>query len=349
MKVEQNKNLAEITSFGTGGLAEYFVEANSIEDIKEATSSLPRPFWIIGDGANSLISDKGLPGTTIHLKLSSISIKDETLIAESGAEWDDLVEAAINNKLWGLELMSGIPGSVGGAIVGNIAAYGQSVSDTLEWVDVLNTNHENPKSERILAKNLGLEYRSSKFSKGLLPDVIILRAAFKLSNEMTTKLEYEKALHQASLHNLDPNNLEQRREIIMYARAEAGSLRDDHHKEKTAGSFFKNPMVSKKQADAITNFEEFSVGKTDILKQNKIHGGSETRISAAHVILAAGYKRGQSWGNVRLHPNHILKIENTGSATSQEIYEVSRKIIETCRDKLGVNLESEVRLIGDFS
>ena len=95
--------------------------------------------------------------------------------------------------------------------------------------------------------------------------------------------------------------------------------------------------------------KNFSIKREDLLRQNIIHGGDKSRVSAAHVLLAAGFARGQTWGNVRLHPDHILKIENIGNASAQEIYDVVQNIISTVQQKLGITLEPEVRFLGDFS
>lgn len=134
----------------------------------------------------------------------------------------------------------------------------------------------------------------------------------------------------------------------MEARKRAGSLWDGKSHAKTAGSFFRNPVVSEDLAELIMNAEEHGVSASDIKKQNEVHGGTTTRVSAAHVMLAAGFERGQTWGPVRLHPEHILKIENTGGASSQQIYDVAQEIITTTQEKLGVTLQPEVRFLGKF-
>jgi UDP-N-acetylmuramate dehydrogenase len=79
-----------------------------------------------------------------------------------------------------------------------------------------------------------------------------------------------------------------------------------------------------------------------------VHGGAQKRVSAAHVLLAAGFQRGQTWGPVRLHPDHILKLENTGGATAQQIYNVAMEIVNTVKNKLAVDLVPEVRFLGSF-
>jgi UDP-N-acetylmuramate dehydrogenase len=107
-------------------------------------------------------------------------------------------------------------------------------------------------------------------------------------------------------------------------------------------------LVDESQVQKILEHEEFKVSREQLLRQNVIHGGDKTRVSAAHVLLAAGFERGQTWGEVRLHPNHILKIENTGNATAQEIYDVVQIILGTVEQKLGIKLEPEVRFLGEF-
>ena len=135
----------------------------------------------------------------------------------------------------------------------------------------------------------------------------------------------------------------------METRQRNGSILTDIAKGPwTAGSFFKNPLVDESQVDSIISHDETGISREKLLRQNAIHGGDKTRVSAAHVLLAAGFQRGQSWGPVRLHPDHILKIENTGEGTATQIYEVVQTIINTVKDRLGIVLEPEVRIIGEF-
>jgi UDP-N-acetylmuramate dehydrogenase len=116
----------------------------------------------------------------------------------------------------------------------------------------------------------------------------------------------------------------------------------------TAGSFFRNPMVDTETAEKLMAHDE--TGKSaELLKQmNQVHGGDQKRVSASHVLLAAGFERGQAWGPVRLHPDHILKIENTGGATAQQIHDVAQEIVRTVKEKLNVDIQPEVRFLGVF-
>lgn len=356
MKIETNISLAPYTSYGTGGTADkaiFSAYTNSLVRRLDVIAA-EEPIWFLGYGTNTLISDHGLPGTTVlmrggHTQISDFNSNSPLLISDAGVWWDDLVMAAIENDLWGLELMSGIPGSVGAAIVGNIAAYGQAVADTLEWIEVVDLKQQPHKLRRIPAQNLKLEYRESNLKLHENDHIMVLRAAFRLNRKQVKQLKYESALNVARELEMGIDDLEELRETILEARRRAGSLyEDDEESAKTAGSVFKNPLLPLKQAEQVLKHEERAVTKAQILAQNRIHGGNSTRVSSAHVMLAAGFERGQSWGPVRLHPDHILKIENTGDATSQQIYEVIKEIQDTVRGKLSIVLEPEIRFLGEF-
>lgn len=350
MQILENVVLANYTFFGSGGPADKLIVIEKTDELEAALAQAKPPLWFLGSGANVLIADQGLPGTTIHLQTSEISFSQENdsliVIADAGVDWDTLVQATIAKDKWGLERTSGIPGSVGAAVVGNIAAYGQAVADTLQWVETIDVTKPF-ELVRLLASELGLGYRFSDFQTDRLKNHLVVRAAFRLE-DTPRALEYASATKIADELGLDADNLSQRRKIIMEARKRIGSLVEPGTKPGTAGSFFRNPLVDEVQAQQLMSYEERGINYEAIKKQNLAHSGSATRVSAAHVLLAAGFKRGQAWGPVRLHPDHVLKLENTGGATSQDIYNVAQEIIQTVQAKLDITLEPEVRFLGEF-
>lgn len=342
--------LNTVTALAVGGPAERLI---TIETTDQLLATLKQtdlaPFWTLGYGANVLVADSGLPGTTLLVRSHEIQTDGDTLIADAGVWWDDLVLAAIAYKLWGLELTSAIPGSVGAAIVGNIAAYGQAVSDTLAWIEVFDEATQDVR--RIEPHELDLSYRYSAFQSDKLKGLVIIRAAFALSPTSKTEVTYQSALDIAEELHCDLTTLAGRRDTILETRKRAGSIwdyRDTNLQSHTAGSFFRNPLVDTETAEKIMGYDE--TGKSlELLKHmNLIHGGEQKRVSAAHVLLAAGFHRGQTWGPVRLHPDHILKIENTGGATAQQVYDVAQEIIHSVKEKLGIDLIPEVRFLGKF-
>lgn len=345
MKISRNVKLAEFTSLKVGGKTPKLIELESKDSLAEIIDKTDGKLWVLGSGTNSLISDHGLDGTVIINDHGSITVNNNYITADSGANWDNVIKHAIKDNLYGLEFMSGIPGTVGGAVVGNIAAYGQQVADTLDHITVFNAKTRDINT--IKNKELGFTYRNSNLQNH--NNLIVLTATFKLSKTPTMHLEYNSALKVAVKLGLVPHSLNNRRKIILQTRKQAGSLlnnKADNH--ATAGSFFKNPVVNKSQVEGILAYEEANIKPEELLRQNKLHGGQTSRISAAHVLLAAGFKRGQTWGKVRLHPDHILKIENTGGATAQDIYDVVEYIVGTVKSKLKIKLEPEVQFLGHF-
>lgn len=347
MHVETNYPLAPHTSFKAGGAAETAVIIDDIDRFRAAIQQYGNPDWVMGYGSNALVSDKGLPGVTYLIKGGRITRDDTLLVADAGVWWDDLVQYAIENNLWGLECMSLIPGSVGAAVVGNIAAYGQAVADSFEWAEIYDGN--TGETRRWKADELGFIYRASTTLQSNR-QLVVLRTAFRLSPSQIKPLEYESALSIARENNYDTSTLNGVRQTIVGAREAAGSLWDfrDEQASRTAGSFFRNPLVDNETAERIMSYDESGKSLELLKKMNAVHGGSSSRVSAAHVLLAAGFERGQTWGDVRLHPQHVLKIENAGSASAQEIYAVAQEIITTVKSKLGVDIDPEVRFLGEF-
>lgn len=341
--------LAPYTSFRLGGNAQHLIIVSSYNEAVEALAKLPEgQVWILGYGSNVLISDKGLPGTTLMWHGGAIIARgDHHIVTDAGVWWDDVVKTSIDHGLWGLELMSEIPSSVGGAIHGNIAAYGQQVSDTLEWIEVYNLKER--AVEKLFADDLTMSYRASSLQNE--PWQVVLRACFKLSTEPTRELKYDAALAVAQEMGLDHATLEHCRQIIIETRRRAGSIYNPHdlNPDRTAGSFFKNPLVPLEQAKELAAFDESGQTLERIFNQSRIHGGNTQRASAAHVLLAAGFHRGQQWGNIRLHPSHILKVQALEGATAKEFFTIIRDIQKTVHVKLGIDLETEVRFMGDFS
>jgi len=347
MKMIKNELLANYTSFGVGGPADSLIFVESSEELISAlenTSS--EPITLIGYGSNCLISDRGIRGTVICTRGGAIDIADTMITVDAGVWWDDVVQAAIDNELWGIELMGEIPGSVGASAFINITAYGQAFGSVVSWIDVWDMNAR--ELRRIPADELEWGYKESYFQQN--PQLIIVRVQLSLSRTPTSDVRYQKALDVAAELDLDMHTLTGRRAVIHEARNRAGSLwHFNDNAIHTVGSFFRNPIVDLETAEHIIGFDETGKTKTEIRKMNQVHGGDTKRISAAHVMLASGFSRGQQWGKVKLNNQNLLKIEALPGATAQEIYDVATHIQQTAQQKLGVRLEPEASILGDFN
>ncbi|HSX44199.1 MAG TPA: FAD-binding protein [Candidatus Saccharimonadales bacterium] len=350
MKVSRDVNLSGYTSLKTGGPAKQLVELDTGDDLQEAIGqfAMEGPVWILGYGTNCLVSDKGLPGTVIINKSGGIEeIGPRKFKVDSGVNWDDFIQHAIANDAWGLEFTSGIPGGVGAAVAGNIAAYGHKVADCFVEATLLDTSNHSVGVRD--ASFFAFDYRTSSLQQPENHKLVVLDATFEFQDSPTGELGYASALAAAKDIGVEPDSLENRRKIILETRSRAGSLlKDAAEGPWTAGSFFKNPVVSEEKAQAIIDHEETNITREQLYVQNRIHGQNSMRVSAAHVLLAAGFRRGQAWENVGLHPDHILKIENLGNASSREMYDVVQVILRTVKDKLDIDLVPEVRFLGEF-
>jgi len=221
MTIKENIKLADYTSFGVGGRVDKLIIVDDSREADEALKNVGQgPLWVLGHGTSVLISDKGLPGTIIRFSDGIISVDDTLFIADAGVLWDDLVKKSIENNLWGLELMSGVPGSVGAAAFINAGCYGQSQADSIEWVLVL--DRDTNKIVKLVSEDFEWGYKNSIFQNK--DNYIIIRVAYNLSRTQNVELTYKSAVDVAYELGLSPDNLEHRREIILETRKRAGSL-----------------------------------------------------------------------------------------------------------------------------
>lgn len=160
--IRLNESLAGYTTFGIGGPAEMLAEVGSVKDlvgIVLAARAGGIPVVVLGEGSNLLIGDGGVDGLVVVNRCRKMQRDGCRVSVEAGANLNELVDFAIDNELGGLEKMAGIPGTVGGAIVGNAGAYGQSISEVLVRATLLT---EGGAVVERLAADLGFAYRTSR-------------------------------------------------------------------------------------------------------------------------------------------------------------------------------------------
>jgi UDP-N-acetylmuramate dehydrogenase len=211
-RVKLNEPLAKQTTFGIGGPAAWFYEAKTQEELIKAVKlarKLKIPFFILGSGSNLLVSDKGWRGLVIKVKSQKSKVKGTEIIADAGVILAKLVQVAADNSLAGLEIGAGIPGTIGGALVGNAGTGDQWLGDLVESVEIIN---EAGRIQKLTREDCQFGYRTSRFktTKEIILRVILL------------------------LEKNDPPKIKQRIEVIM-------AKRKNQPQEKSAGSIFKNP------------------------------------------------------------------------------------------------------------
>ncbi len=214
MQIEENISFKDLTTVKLGGEIKYLIRVKSSEELPEAikfAKDKDLPFLVIGGASNLLVSDEGYKGVVIKMENSGITMEGDNLVVESGTFLQELVDYTIEHNLEGLHKMTGIPGTVGGALYGNAGAYGQMIGDSV--VSVSAYNPENGEITTLSKEQCNFGYRQSNFSKDKL---IILTSTHQLGKNQTTALKEESE------------------EII--------KMREEKYKPGTLcpGSFFKN-------------------------------------------------------------------------------------------------------------
>ncbi|MFQ5661956.1 MAG: UDP-N-acetylmuramate dehydrogenase [Candidatus Paceibacteria bacterium] len=311
MEIKQNIPLKNLNTFKAGGNADYFCEVKSVDELKKAIEYAKEnklSVFILGGGSNILVSDSGFEGLVVKIELKSILFEGEKLIAGAGEDWDKVVNEAVQKKLYGIENLSFIPGSVGAGVAGNIGAYGSEIKDVLEYVEVLDT--DNLKTTVIKNKECEFDYRNSIFKKK--KNYIVTKACFKLSQDRELNLSY-KDVKKYFKDNKTPTLKEIRSAIGKIRKEKFPNLKEIG----TAGSFFKNPII----------------------EGEKIH--------LAKILDDIGVK-GLKKGSVGLYENQSLVVINYGDASAKEIKNFSDKIANKVFKKEKIKITPEIIFVGKF-
>jgi UDP-N-acetylmuramate dehydrogenase len=339
MSIEENVPLAPHTTFGIGGLARYLVLAQDEKEVYEGlvfAKEKQLPVLILGGGSNMLIDDAGFDGLVIKIEIQGIEIEAEQgvggviVVVGAGEGWDALVERTAQEGLWGMENLSGIPGTVGGAVAGNIGAYGQAQSQTLAWVEVWDMKAGEIK--RFTNAECMFGYRESFFSihSG---SYIILRVAFTLTKTPKPELSY-KDLTERFKDEKTPS-LQAIREAVLTIRQ--GKF-PDLDVEGTAGSFFKNPIVSKEVAEGLVarypGLPIFAMPETEGVK-----------VPLAWLLDRVLNLKGFSMGGARLFEKQPLVVAAKKGTPSSDVLELAQKVIEKVKENFSISIEPEVKII----
>lgn len=338
MKIQENILLKDHTTFRIGGKADFFVEVNTIDELKEAILFSKKdkiPFIVIGGGSNILASDSGFRGLVIRNNIKGIEWKTDgdfvSVISNAGESWDYLVDLTVKEGLFGLENLSLIPGSVGASPIQNIGAYGAEVKQTIDWVEAMDTE----KMELIVlnSKQCEFGYRDSIFKHEIGKKYIVTRVAFKLKRSGDTFIGYHDLADYFVRRGIARATPKEVRDAVIEIRT---NKLPDIRVEGTAGSFFKNPIVTRERFDELKKmFSDISGYASD----------GAMKISAGWIIDKLLGLKGYFEGDAGVHPKQALVLVNKGNATAKDIKNLAEKIEKMTKEKIGIELEREVREI----
>lgn len=335
MDIQLRYDLSRRNSFRMRVSCGCWVDYSSVKELEALQfDKFPQPIIHIGEGSNLLFTGD-FPGTVLHssidfIKYVDLGLDEVPVMVGAGVNWDNFVANTCRNGLWGAENLSFIPGQVGSAAVQNIGAYGVEVADIISGVvcyDLLER-----KKVKFTVAECGYGYRHSIFkeeaNKGRY---IITSVLFRLSRKARPRLEY-KGLREAVGESevLSPEMV--RRAVIAVRRQKL----PDPLEIGSAGSFFKNPIISSEQFSRIS--------PDGSAPHYKLEDGS-VKVPAAFLIESCGFK-GRSVGGAAVYSKHSLVIVNSsGSATPQDILELERQIISAVQERYGITLHPEVEHI----
>lgn len=337
MQFSSQISLQGFNTFGVNAKAKEFIQIkheNELQPLCDYLNLSGSPHLIIGGGSNLLLT-KDFNGLVIINQLKGIKLIDESpsyylIEAKSGEIWHDFVMHCLDKGYNGLENLSLIPGTVGASPIQNIGAYGAEAKDFIDSVQYIHL----PTGKIITISNQDCQfsYRDSIFKQQLSGQYFILSVQFKLQKKYTLNTQYgaiQDALQKQGV--LTPTA----KAISQAVCSIRSNKLPDPKLIGNAGSFFKNPVVSKEQFELLLQNFPNMVAYPD--KNGK-------KLAAGWLIEQTGWK-GKCIGNVKVHQDQALVITNTGSATGLEILNFSQNIIDEVQAKFGVHLNREVVVV----
>jgi UDP-N-acetylmuramate dehydrogenase len=347
MHIQENVPLAPLTTFRVGGPARYFVEARSIADVQagvQFAQARSLALFVLGGGSNLVISDAGWPGLVLKIALAGIEASNQDGQARfevgAGEDWDRFVARAVAHNCAGVECLSGIPGSVGGTPVQNVGAYGQEVSQSIE--SVLALDLKDGQLHELCAEACAFSYRSSIFNSSERGRYIILRVTYALSPDGEPRIQYSDLKRHFTGWRKHPTVADVR-EAVRRIRASKGMLITPGDEDcRSAGSFFKNPIVSAAQHQELqkrATARGLQIPSYPALEAQK-------KISAAWLVEHSGFAKGYDAGQVGISRKHALAIVNRGEASASDVVALKQDVQQRVEEIWGIQLEPEPVFVG---
>jgi UDP-N-acetylmuramate dehydrogenase len=335
--IREKVPLAPFTTLQIGGCARYFISANTENELLDAlefAGTRALPVFILGGGSNVLVADEGFPGLVLQVALKGIEwLGDELVTARAGEDWDEFVRQCVERELAGTECLSGIPGSVGGTPVQNVGAYGQEVSETITSV-----RGYDRLTQRIVDLSNGdcrFAYRTSIFNTTERDRYIVLAATFALKPRGQAAIRYTDLEKIFGGTTARPGVREVREAVRSIRASKAMLLIPGDPDCHSAGSFFKNPIVTTDLLERLTE-----------AVPNYPAGDGRVKVPAARLIELAGFEKGYTRGRAGISSRHSLAIVNRGGATAREVLDLANEIRDRVERKFGVRLQLEPVLVG---
>ena len=339
MRKLKNFKLSDHTSLRVGGLALNVCEIQSPSDIQEFVHEYGnQEFFVLGGGSNIVAPDHEIKTPIAYMQLVNSSTKTDgdfvEINAGAGMNWDDFVADAVDQGLAGVETLSGIPGTVGASPIQNIGAYGSEVKTSIKSLQIVDGS--TGKSRILNNEELKFSYRYSML-KDLSSRFIIENVTFKLKREKNSKItNYPQVAESLGVNPGESVPVKELRKVIIEIRKSKGMvLNQNDHDTFSVGSFFINPVMTKELVPTNAPMYEHESGKV--------------KTSAAWLIEQSGFEKGFRHGGAMISSKHTLAISNSGNATAEDVIELSNRIRSGVKQKFGIELTIEPKILANLS
>jgi UDP-N-acetylmuramate dehydrogenase len=339
--------IAPLTTLRLGGSARRLVTATDEQEIVDVVRDVDargEPLLLVGGGSNLVVGDDGFDGTVLRLATSGVQRQRTCaglrLGVAAGHDWDDFVQQAIEAGAVGVEALSGIPGSAGGTPIQNVGAYGQEVAQTIAWVRV----YDRKTGEICGMQNRCLEfgYRDSIFKRDDRYVVLTVWFGFDppATDGASAPVNYPALASELGVELGATASPSAVREAVLELRRRRGMVLDAaDHDTWSAGSFFTNPQLTSDEFAAV------AARSTDPVPHYPTDDG-RVKLVAAWLIEHAGFGKGFGTGPVTLSSKHTLALTNRGDAKTEDLLALARHIRDGVRERFGVELRPEPKLVG---
>ncbi|TQN41233.1 UDP-N-acetylmuramate dehydrogenase [Blastococcus colisei] len=329
MQVRRDVRLADLTTLAVGGRIDRLVEVETAVELVTAVREADeagRPLLVLGGGSNVVAPDEGWPGDVVLVRARGIERFGNALTVQAGHDWDALVAYTVENRLAGVEALSGIPGSTGATPIQNVGAYGQEVAQTITAVRVWDRAE---KAERTLTPaECGFAYRDSRLKRDPVRFVVLDVTVDLHPGDESRPVTYAELARTLGVEIGATAPLAAVREAVLALRRGKGMVWDPADPDsRSAGSFFTNPIVPSEQA--LEGCPSWPAGDGMV------------KLSAAWLVQHAGFGRGTREGRVGTSSRHSLALTTEDGATAAELLAFADRIVATVREKFGVTLERE--------
>ena len=355
MLLTENKPLAPFTTFGIGGPARWFVDAASEDEIVEAAAWARErglALFVLGGGSNLLVSDAGFDGLVLRVGLRGIAVAEtvedsgQTIYqVGAGEDWDGFVERAVRDNCAGVECLAGIPGTVGGTPVQNVGAYGQEVASAIERVRAFDL--EEHEFVEFSGAECGFAYRRSRFNSADRGRYVVTRVDYRLTPGGAPTLRYaelQRALAESEREGREVSLAEVAAAVRRVRRSKGMLLVEGDPDCRSAGSFFKNPVVGEEQVRRIAECSAKEPPRFPAGTGPENMG--RVKVPAAWLIEQAGFAKGYALGAAGVSSRHTLALVNRGGASAAEILALASQIATAVEARFGIHLEMEPVMLG---